>query len=327
MRGNMITSKAVIRSLGIALESVADPSQKASSIRRKLSKFPPGKLYVMHDGSYIRFYERIDDKKAYLKKGSDRAYMLARKRYLTALIDTLVAVSVDGVGSDRSNEKFEGLASLIEDFYKGNLDLARIAFAPGQYEWFVGKYQRKKISPEDSHVLLKNSYGDAVRSKSEQSVGNRLWDNGIPCLYEEQLIVNVQHLVDGMVRELIDEGWKETNIFYYRGGICYWNVPKKLQFMNAPGSLWHTYDYRSGNIRIYPDYTIMLADCTRIYWEHEGLLDSLVYRINAMDRIFVMRSAGDISPLDIIETEERESVDPEALDHIIRTRIIPRIWF
>lgn len=71
----------------------------------------------------------------------------------------------------------------------------------------------------------------------------------------------------------------------------------------------------------------MLADGTMLYWEHEGLMDNIVYRINAIDRVFVMRSAGNISPLTIIETEERDSIDRDALENIIRTRVVPGIWF
>ena len=327
MRKQLIDTSAMIRSLRSAFEIAFDTSESISSIRRTVPRYPSGTLYILHDNGYVTFYERIDGKKKRLNKDSDRIYQLARKRYLTELLETLIAVKEEGFGSPEFEERFGKLAGLIEDFSKGNLDLARIAFTPKQYKWFAGNYIRKKITVEPDASPLKIPYGNNVRSKSEQTIGRELWNHAVPCHYEERLIINVQSIVDSMIREMKSEGWNEKNLFYYRGGVCYWNVPKELQFMNSRRSLWHTYDYKSGCVVIYPDYTIMLADGTLLYWEHEGLLDKIIYRINAVDRVFVMRSAGGIHSSEIIETEERDSADTEILDEIIRTRVIPGLWF
>ena len=40
-----------------------------------------------------------------------------------------------------------------------------------------------------------------------------------------------------------------------------------------------------------------------------------------------MRSAGGIDPMGIIETEEKDSIDRDALETIIKTRVIPGLWF
>ena len=327
MAKQFITSEAMIRSLHCSLESVNDPAQAASSIRRRISKLPDGTVFILHDRGYIKYYERANRKKIYLKRESDRLCLLARKRYLTELIETLMVLSTSTIDSAKFKMQFEKLTKLVQDFAEGNLDLARIAFAPRQYKWFVESYRRKRINVEPGAPVLKIPYGNIVRSKSEQSIGNALWDYAIPCHYEEQLQIDVRQIVERMIRELKTDGWNENNIFYYRGGVCYWNVPKEMQFMNAPSSLWHTYDYRNGYVTIYPDYTMMLTDGTMLYWEHEGLLDNIVYRINAIDRVFVMRSAGNISPLTMIETEEKDSIDRDALEDIIRTRVLQGIWF
>lgn len=327
MRKQFIDPNAMIHSLRCAFASASDTSRSVSTIRRVIPRFPTGKLFVLHDGDYISFYERDGRRKVHLDKDSDRTYTLARKRYLNELMETLELILEEGFESRGFEQKFEKLAMLILDYSKGNLDLARIAFTPGQYKWFVGKYHRKKSAPGSSSLILRNSYGDSVRSKSEQAIGNKLWDYAVPCHYEEEMIIDVQSIVDSMILELKNNGLNDKNVFYYRGGVCYWNVPKELQIINAPASLWHTYNYRNGCVTIHPDYTIMLADGTRIYWEHEGLLDSIVYRINAIDRVFLMRSAGNVSPLDIIETEEKDSVDAEALENIIRSRVTPGMWF
>ena len=327
MRKQFITSEALIRSLRCSFESIVYPSQTVGSIRKRVAKLLPGYLRVLHDGKYIRFYERIDNKKVFLKKDSDRLYLLARKRYLTEVLEIMMILSGSTTESSGFEHQYNKLVELINDFAKGNLDLARIAFTPAQYKWYTGKYRRKGISTDTNKETMKTGYGDSVRSKSEQSIANALWGFAIPCHYEEKLLIDVQPIVDRMTFDLKTQGWREKNVFYYRGGSCYWNIPNELQFMNVPGSIWHTYDYRSGHITIYPDFTIMLADGTRLYWEHEGLLDQIVYRVNAIDRVFIMRSAGNIDPLSIIETEEKDSVDPSALDKIIRTRVIPGLWF
>lgn len=306
MAKQFITWEAMIRSLHCSLESVNDPAQAASSIRRRISKLPDGTVFILHDRGYIKYYERANKKKIYLKRDSDRLYLLARKRYLTELIETLGVLSTSTIDSAEFKKQFEKLTKLIQDFAEGNLDIARIAFAPAQYKWFVGNYHRKKLIIDSKTAQLKTRYGDVVRSKSEQAIGNTLWDYAIPCHYEEMMQIDVHQIVESMIRDLKTNGWNENNIFYYRRGTCYWNVPEEMQFMNAPSSLWHTYDYRNGYVTIYPDYTMMLADGTMLYWEHEGLMDNIVYRINAIDRVFVMRSAGDISPLDIIESANKK---------------------
>ena len=327
MRKQLIDTSAIIRSIRSAFEITIDPSNSIRSIRKAISRYPSGRIYILHDNGYVTFYERIDGKKKRVKKDSDRIYQLARKRYLIELVETLIAARDTGVGTPRFEEKFGKLAELIKDFSKGNLDLARIAFTPKQYKWFAGNYIRKKITVGPEASPLRIPYGNIVRSKSEQVIGRELWNHAVPCHYEERLMINVRSIVESMISGLKKEGWSEKNLFYYRGGVCYWNVPKELHFINAPGSLWHTYDYKSGCVVIYPDFTIMLADGTLLYWEHEGLMDKIVYRINAVDRIFVMRSAGGINPPEIIETEERDSTNIEALGEIIKTRVIPGLWF
>ena len=118
MDRQFITPEAMIRSLRHSFEITNDPLKAISSIRRRVSKLPTGTLRILHDGTYVSFYERIDKKKAYLKKGSDRVYLLARKRYLNELLETLIVVKEEGAGSQGFAERFGKLTELIEDFCK-----------------------------------------------------------------------------------------------------------------------------------------------------------------------------------------------------------------
>ena len=166
-----------------------------------------------------------------------------------------------------------------------------------------------------------------MRSKSEQNIGNVLWDFAVPIHYEERLTINVQKLVENLAADIEKENHSITNLHYISHGSCWWNLPKEYSGMNASGSLWHTYDYRTGCVHIHPDYTIMLADGTLVFWEHEGLFAKYPYRANASERICIMRYPGGIPMQNIIETTEVEGNNRDALEEIIKTQILPRLWF
>ena len=115
-------------------------------------------------------------------------------------------------------------------------------------------------------------------------------------------------------------------LYTYHNGVCVWNVPEELAWMNARGSVWRTYDANSGCITLHPDYTIMLADGSILFWEHEGLIHHFSYRINASERIELMRQTGIPESL-LLRTIEEQTTDQTALKNIIRTRVLPRLWF
>lgn len=316
-----------ISSLRIAICTHPDPKDSIKRIRGIISKLPQAPLYVTRDHGWVCFYEGTETGKTYLRKRSDKLYLLARNRYLHELMKTLLFRIDYGYDSPKCANQFEQLAKLIRDFANGNLDIARIALTPKQYNWFTGSYRQKPLSPVDGIDTLLIAQGVNVRSKSEQNVGNTLWKFAVPNHYEEQLRINVQRLVDELTSDLTKANQLKSNLFYYHGGSCFWNVPAELQFMNSSGSVWHTYDYKTGCITMHPDFTIMLFDGSLVYWEHEGLFVKITYRVNAMERISIMRLSNDINPNSIIETTERESNNYEALEEIIRTRIIPNLWF
>ena len=137
----------------------------------------------------------------------------------------------------------------------------------------------------------------------------------------------MQKLVDALQKDLKEQGLPSRQLYYYQSGTCFWNVPEHLQWMNAPGSVWRTYDSRSGCILIHPDYTIMLADGSLVYWEHEGLLENFSYRTNSTERISIMQIAGGIPRENILETTESQANDRQELSQIIERRILPRLWF
>lgn len=324
MRKQYLDPEAIISSLALAFASPSDLDASEQRLLGMLSHLPSDPLYIMHDRRQISYYRQSSSGRTYLRKRSEDIYPLARSRYLKELLLTLRTLPEMFAHPDRWDLQFQRLANLIRDFAGGNLDVARIVLSQKQYSWFTGNYRKKNHDNNDFLPLI--GYDYTVSSKSEQNIGHGLWQHAVPMHYEESLRINVQSLVDELVSYMIDNGSSGRNLFYYRGGVCYWNVPKELQFMNNPGSLWHTYDYKTGCVSIHPDFTIMLADGSLVYWEHEGLLEKPIYRINAQDRVSVMRFCGGLDSGHLIQTSEYESTDRMALERIIRKQLIPRLW-
>ena len=331
--------EAVIRSLMSSFSNPPNITRSTQRIRGMISRLPSSPLYIIHTRGYVYFFEGTEDGNTYLRRDSEMLYLLARKRYLKELLKTIEVRAKYGSESERFERQFERLAKLVRDYAAGNLDVARIVLNQKQYKWFTGSYKKKQLIPKDGEKPLTIPYIDCtefksgqddktiVRSKSEQNVGNAFWDFAVPIHYEERLTINVQKLVEELAADIEKENHSIKNLHYIRGGSCWWNLPNEYSGMNAPGSLWHTYDYRTGCVHIHPDFTIMLADGTLVFWEHEGLFAKYPYRANASERICIMRYPGGIPMQNIIETTEVEGNDRDVLDEIIKTRILPRLWF
>ena len=322
-----LDAQAVIRSLKIAFESPVDANTSSQRIRGFLSHLPASSLYMKSYHKGVFFYESTGSDILYLNKQSDRLYLLARKRYLETLLQTIELAGGNVCDNEAWEKQFEKLAKLISQYAKGNLDVARIVLTNRQYGWLTRPFKQKQVIVKKNETPLKTDNGVIIRSKSEQNIGNRLWHLGIPNHFEEQLQINVMRLANELESYLSETHQLSGSLYYYHRGVCYWNVPEHLQFMNASGSVWHTFNYLTGCITIHPDYTIMLIDSSLLYWEHEGLLIDFVYRTNAAERVAIMRICGDIDQHHLLQTTENESNDRQVLDEIIKTQIVPRIWF
>ena len=347
--------EAIIRSLRCTLLVPRNYSATVTRLQNAINRLPEGRLQITHTHGGVSFYKGGK----YLRKNSDLLYSLARKRYCEALLQVItllqhapdhISAEVLAYGSDRAKtsnrvkasdrpktsnrlktsdlaKAVENLERLIRDFSKGNLRLERIILTQQQYGWYCRRYKKKKFIREKASPPLLIPQGDPVRSKSEQSIGDELHYYAVPCHYEEELLINVQRLVRSLTTELQQRNQLPERLFTYQGYSCVWNVPADLAWMNAPGSIWRSYDDRTGCLRLHPDYTIMLMDGSLLYWEHEGLLHQFYYRMNALERIEVMHQSGGISRKQIIETNEAQANEKEILREIIRRQILPRLWF
>ena len=234
---------------------------------------------------------------------------------------------IDSSHASPRDEAMTELEELIRDYSDGNLHLERILLTRQQYAWFYGRYKKKPFVPDPETEVLLIPQGDPVRSKSEQHVGIEMHYYAVPCHYEELLIINVQRLVRSLEAELRERNQLQGELYTYQGFNIVWNVPADLSWMNAPGSIWRSYDDRTGCLRLYPDYTAMLSDGDFLYWEHEGLMIKFSYRTKALERIEVIHQAGGIPKSRLIETNEAQANEREELREIIRNQILPWLWF
>lgn len=321
----LISPENFNKSIEHALLSTHDYADSAKHIKGIIDNLSGGTLQIRHDGSAISFYGNCRGEVKYLKKSSHELYQLARKRYLMLLLQILnMASDAKARSTEQRNALINELKELILTYASGNLDIARIVLTSAQYKWYTSNYHKKKIDVSNAQVTAN---GLPTRSKSEKDIGNGLDDLAVIFHYEEANYIYVRDLVNQLEQNLIADGKLSGNLFHYKEGSCIWNVPGELQWMNIRGSIWRSYNYRSGKILIYNDFKVMPARGDIIIWEHEGLYDKFIYRCNANERIGIMRYTGNIAKENLITTYESEVATPEKIRNIIMKNILPRLWF
>ena len=97
--------------------------------------------------------------------------------------------------------------------------------------------------------------------------------------------------------------------------------------MNSPGSIWKTYNPRTGRIYIYNDFKILLAYGGELIWEHHGMCHKFTYRNNAGERVMILKCTQSVTRNNLIETFEYDADSPERLIEILRREVLPRLWF
>ncbi len=321
----IITAKAFCASLEKALVDPPDVDMSIRRIQRILTGLPDQQLYVSDQNGKVTFRWKVDGKLTYLSKKSTNIHKIARRRYLLLLLEILKLCKSEKVQDvKRRKLLFRRLVKLLDEFERGNLDIAQIVLTNKQLKWFRGPFQHKYI---DLNTMTTTAGGIPVRSKSERDIANANEALAVPFHYEERTVIYVHDLVVQLEETLKRE--KRLNGHLYRFGRerIHWNVPPDLEWMNAPGSIWKTYYPPNGTITIYNDFIIMLADGELLIWEHEGLMQDFRYRCQASERASIMKYTGTVVKENLIETYEHDIDTPEKLIDIIERRILPRLWF
>ncbi len=316
---------SIEKALEMAIKEAIDLEECISRIRKTIRGLPEGSLIVSDQGSRVTFFSVVAGKQRYLSKKDDRIYSLARRRYLTTLLEILMLLKSNRKSDVIKRKKLiQRLQQFIRVCERGHLEVARIILTRKQYKWFCGAFRQKEI---DEQEALKTAKGLPVRSKSEKDIINSLDDYAVPLHYEEQLIVFVKPLVEKLRDSLIKRGDLRGNLYTYHNRQIYWNVPRGLEWMNEVGSIWKTYDARKGTITMFNDIKIIFADGTLFLQEHEGMMDNFYYRCNASERASILKYLGVVDKEHFLETYEHDIDSPEKRKEIIEREILPRLWF
>lgn len=281
-------------------------------LKKEYARLPKGSLHIKSSRGYHYFYHYIDSvqKPLTLDKDSGLIYKLSRKKYLFRLL----------------NNDWDSISRQLKIYEKAGLNLRRITLSFSQYKWVSSEFQSNTGWQDD--LKYYTVAGIAMRSKSERDIASRLEHYAVPYRYEMKIKVDVSALVAGL-KEYLEKDCRQEicsrKLFSYQGGSCIWHVPENLRWMNAPGSIWRSYDYRTNTVTLSVDFAILLGDGSILIWEHAGLCLNPVYRCNASERIFVLRSSDYAKADNIIFTTENDVLDLADIDRIIVERILPRL--
>lgn len=321
MHKSTITAEAFCISIEKALLNPLNIKESINRIQKTLNGLPDGKLFVSEYNGHVSFYTVVDGKHKYLSKKSPELLPLARRRYQTMLLRILKLTGATSQhDTKRRNAQIARLQTFIRRCEKSGLNIAEIVLTRRQRNWYFSDYRQKRIVSSNH----KSKSGIPVRSKSERDIINGCDDLAVPFHYEEENVMFVQPLVDKLQQQL---SANNALIYTFNGRYVHWLVPPELEWMNTRGSIWMTFYPPRGTIRIFVDFTIMLADDTFILWEHEGLFDDFQYRINSLERTGIMKYTGTVKRENLIETYERDVDTPEKVIDIIEREILPRLWF
>lgn len=328
-----IKPEAFLKSIDAALNARFDIDAAVTRVTHMAARLPQIQLYHVRRNGLVTFYKKTDGVQKYVAKSSDEVYLLARRRYLLLLAEILKLTGRLDAGSViKRNKLIEALHSLIGIFADGNLDLARIVMTPKQYKWFTSDYRQKpfdveKALAEDPSSVHFSTEGIPLKSKSERDIMNSFHDYAVPAHYEEERSVMVQPLVDQLYHSLRENGLLRGSLYFTRNGVCYWRVPKELEWMNTPGSIWKTYNPRIGRLCIYNDFKIILASGEEVIWEHHGMCSSFIYRNNAGERVMVLKYMQSVLRGNLVETFESDTVSRDKIAEVLYQEVLPRLWF
>lgn len=168
--------------------------EKTSLIRRKILKYPDGKLICTRNGRYIKWYHSDGHIQTYIpKKKREYAEQLAEKKYWTLRLNELVREqkATEAYLRHYEEELSSSAADPSEVFLTDSPILGELLtnIHPDNsqtiQEWLNSPYQQSEKYPEQ--LIHKTAGGIYVRSKSESLIALLLHMHGIPFRYECEL--------------------------------------------------------------------------------------------------------------------------------------------
>lgn len=165
--------------------------QELDNLKQELNTLPQGRLIIKRNRKWVLFYHNLNDQQRSITKNKELIYQLARRQYISLLIE-LLEEFIDDTSCDLSTPPFSKLMAeidvLFKRFERGSLDIDRITMTPNQYIWNADRESKKPTRREE---LIYPTIGRIyMRSKSEQTLGNLLERLHIPYRYEALIRIN-----------------------------------------------------------------------------------------------------------------------------------------
>lgn len=138
-------------------------------------------------------------------------------------------------------------------------------------------------------LKIKTSFGLYVRSKSELQIAELLYSLGIEFYYEKKLVLNatkkVRRIANG---ETIEKEHMEVKEYY-------------------------------------PDFTIVLPNGDKVYWEHKGMLTKAAYSERDFEKEMIYNENNIYQPHNYIVTAEgpHNAFDMEGINRIVNGWLMP----
>lgn len=156
---------------------------------QKLKNFPPGNLFFVHNGKYLKWFQSNGHQQIYIPKNKRKlAEQLAQKKYLSLLRNEFSqekkAIELYLSHHSTENSPAEQLLSKNSDYQ----EFLRPYYTPISEElsnWMQTPYEHNPLYPEQ--LIQSTISGHQVRSKSEALIDMVLHKHKIPFRYEAAL--------------------------------------------------------------------------------------------------------------------------------------------
>lgn len=166
-------------------------SLQIKALEEKLKFLPTGKLLIVHNQKYVKWFLSNGRKPVYIPKSNQEfASQLALRKYFTEQLDFCrqkYSCLKDFLTLEQDNQAM--LSNYLDSTspYYNLLSPTLLSMNSDIVDWMNESYQTNTSHPE--HLIHKTLSGQCVRSKSEAIIFNCLLTSNIPFRYECALIL------------------------------------------------------------------------------------------------------------------------------------------
>lgn len=162
------------------------------NLKKEIKKFPKGKLLIVHNGKYIKWFHRYGKSLTYIpKKKRNLAELLSAKSYLQSQITDL---NNENLAIDQYLKIFDSDKSLTKKLLQSNehMELLNGYFTPDD---LLGPEDHENEDYHPEALIHKSISGKLLRSKSEEMIDHSLYLHKLAYRYEARLELDNGHIV------------------------------------------------------------------------------------------------------------------------------------